>query len=274
MVELLKPYIVAVWNGRNSDEMPNDVREVYEAGRFRQNHVNIALFVLDPSGRVRAAKVPDVHPPAFRFDPDEQGRDFKRQLDEMFATIEKPPASPARSSLTLPTFRGTGDFIGARIYLTFERNRIQHYRTPVVEAVRTTDALRTSLAYPSEKRILSASDLKPWLEQLYAPAVMDGMGDFREITGSFTLRSAGSDAHHRYAILSGEASFVLDDRARTSYVASLSVALKYAPATNDPVWLRGVGEMEFPRPSPPGQRPERVRTAIAIESISGTVTKK
>ena len=267
VVELLRPYIVVTWNGRDADAMPKDVREVFEAGGFRQRNANIALFALDSRGKVVAARTPNVRPSAFAFDPEKMGQDFKKQLEDMLTAIAVPRNVPIKKTLTLPIVSGTDPLAGARIYLAFGRNNINHFRTPVVEAVATTEKLRAALRYPAQPKSISADDLKPWLEQLYAPAVMDGMGGFKEITGAFAMRPAGDDVKHRYAILSGEASFTLDNRTRTSYKARLTVAVRYDLEREEAIWLRGAGDMQFLRSDPQGRVVETVATKIAIESL-------
>ncbi len=122
--------------------------------------------MLDEHGKHLRASRPVVKPGAMRFDPESQGKDFKRQLDEMLAGLDIPKATTAaKPKLTLPEVCGKAP--GVRIYLTAEDNRLHHYRTPIVEAVPVTESIAKALQYPTENKKLSAKDLMPWLEQIY-----------------------------------------------------------------------------------------------------------
>lgn len=94
---------------------------------------------------------------------------------------------------------------------------------------------------------------------MYPPAIMDGKGGFRKIEGAFRLEAAGSDEKHRYAMLEGDANFVLDNAARSEYRGRLSVVVRYTPS-GDIYSLRGILETSVPK------GPERIAMTATIES--------
>ena len=260
-LDALRPFVLTWWSGRTVDDMPADVRAVYDAADLGGRHINIALVVLDERGRHLRAAVPRVRPNEFRFDPESQGKDFKRQLDELVNGLTLPKvAAPAEPKLTLPDVCAEGKPGGVRIYLTAAENRLNHYRTPIVEAVPMTDPVRKALQYPDAATTRTAADVRPWLEQVYPAAIMDGHGGFRGITGELAFRPAGRDATHRYAVLVGAVDFELDNASRSSYRGDLAFVLKY-PANDAAVAsLRGVIDCTVPK------GPERIKLTAAVES--------
>jgi hypothetical protein len=260
-LELLRPFIVTWWSGRNVDDMPADIKAVYDDCKFPRMPINIALVVLDEHGKHLRASRPVVKPGAMRFDPESQGKDFKRQLDEMLLDLDIPKATTAaQPKLTLPEVCGKGKCAGVRIYLTAEDNRLRHYRTPIVEAVPVTESIAKALRYPKASTTLPAKDLMPWLEQIYPAAIMDGKGGFRSIDGPLTLKPAGSSATHRFAIVEGELQFELDNSGRTSYGGDLAIVLKYPLLSNEMESLRGVCDFTVPTGT------EKIRIHAAIET--------
>lgn len=260
VVKTLRPFIVTSWNGRGAKDMPADVREVFEAAGFRQPQVNIALLVLDSQGRLQRAVTPQIRPGQLP-DPESRGRDFLRQLQQLLAGMSL-PAVPPRKELTLPDVSGRG----VRIYLTFSKNRLHHFRTPVVDAIALSEVTREALKYPAAAREVPISALRPWLQQIYPPAVMDGLGGFKHIGGQLTLEPAGANAASRFAILKGDVQFVLDNRVETRYQGKLQVVLGYGPNSAEVQTIRGICECTFPRQDPQGRVVESVTMTAAIES--------
>lgn len=247
--------------------MPDDVLSVVEAAGFRQKHLNLALFALDADGKLLRSSNPYVRPPAFRFDPDAMGRDFRRQLDDMLDGLALPKAAATHPpKLTLPDVTGDGRPAGVRVYLTFAKNRLNHYRTPTVEAVKWTSAMRDALRYPAERRTVETEALRPVLEQLYPPAIMDGQGGCRRIDADLTLTPAGGEGGTRYAVLKGTVGIELDNANRTAYSGPLSLVVSYD--TIDPAarTLRGVGTWRVPKHRPEGRVAETIPMTAAIES--------
>lgn len=263
-LETLRPFILTWWSGRSVRDMPPEVRALYDEAGFGNRPINLALVVLNPQGKVIRSSVPSIQPGAFRFDPSNQGRDFKDQLDELISGLTLPTVKqPAKPKWTLPDITTKGQPAGVRIFLKFANNRLNHFRTPVIEAVTMTDELRTALGYPSKVRWLEVASLQPWLEQMYPPAIMDGKGGFHKITGELSLSPAnweGSSKGPRFAILEGDVWFFLDNQSRTTYQGSLQVALEYRGDGPDLYALRGVMEAVVPK------GPERILMTAAIES--------
>lgn len=246
--------------------MPDDVYAVIKAAGMRHQHINLGLFALDADGKLTRSLNPEVRPGANRFDPESQGRDFKRQLDEMLDGLDLPHvAAKYPIKLTLPDVDGADQPAGVRIYLTFGKNRLNHYRTPTVEAVKFTDAMRVALKYPDKSRSVSADDLRPILEQFYPPAIMDGHGGCREIVARLTLSPAGADGGKRLALLKGEVDIELDNKNATRYAGPVTIALTYGE-DGQLKSMRGVGTWEFPKHNPQGQVVETIKMTAAIES--------
>jgi hypothetical protein len=261
-LDLLRPFILTWWSGRTVMDMPADVRAVYDEADFGTQHINIALVVLDERGRVLRAGVPRVRPPDFRFDPEAQGRDFKRQLDYLLRGLSLPKLeTSAKPKLTLPDICADGRPSGVRIYLTAGQNRLNHYRTPIVEAVPITDSIRQSLRCPEVATTLMAKDLKPWLEQVYPAAIMDGKGGFRSIQGTLMFKPAGQDTANRYAVLEGEIDFELDNTSRSRYRGDLAFVLQYSLQDRAAKSLRGVIDCTVPK------GPEWISLIAAVESL-------
>src|SRR4051794_11018341 len=122
-LDTLRPFILTWWSGRTVEDMPADIRAVHGDAALGDRHINLALVVLDERGRVLRASVPSVRPGEFRFDPEAQGKDFKRQLDELVKGLRLPKVeAPARTKLTLPDLCTAGKPNGVRIYLTAAPN--------------------------------------------------------------------------------------------------------------------------------------------------------
>lgn len=267
VLEALRPFIVAWASARTVEEFPEDVRSLLGPDGRRPRNMNLGLLVLDADGKLLRQAAPSVRPPAFRFDPEAQGRDFQRQVDELLAGLPLPKARPAaRKALALPDVPGDAPFSGARIVLTFGANRLNHYRTPTVEAAPTTPELRAALRCPEEAVPVVCEKLRPWLDQIYPPAIMDGQGGFESIEGSLTLRPAGQIEGRRCALLEGDIAFALDNKTRIRYEGRLSVVVEYAGEDPDPVRVRGLCACEFPKHDPSGRTVERIRMTATIES--------
>src|SRR5581483_12061126 len=142
-LDTLRPFVLTWWSGRTVDDMPADIRAVYDDANLGTQHINLALVVLDDRGRVLRAAVPRVRPAEHHFDPELQGKDFKRQLDELTRGLPLPKLTePAKPKLTLPDLCTPGKPNGVRIYLTAGPNHLNHYRTPIVEAVPLPNSIR------------------------------------------------------------------------------------------------------------------------------------
>lgn len=261
-LETLRPFIVTWWSGRTIEDMPSDIAGVFSASGIQHSHINLALVALDSKGDVLRSTVPFVNPPSFGFDAEAQGRNFKAQLDELLLYLNLPVAAkPAKPKLTLPDVPGKTQPSGVRIFLTFAENRLNHYRTPIVEAVALTDVLRKSLRCPTVGGTLNAAQLRPWLEQIYPAAIMDGQGGFQKIDGKLEFKAAGSDSTYHYAVAEGDVQFVLDNANGSSYHGTLSLVFKYRRSDKSLYSLRGVFEGDVPK------GPEWIHMTAAIESL-------
>ncbi len=267
VLETLRPFIVVVWNGRSNEDMPADVREVYYAAGSPPNHQNIRLFVLDSAGKVIRgfAPFPANDPTSLGFDQKRMGQYLKGQIDQSTVGLKLPQVA-VKKTLTLPDIQGTTEPAGVRLFVSFEDNRMHHFRVPVVETVVLLEAERKALRLPAEARTIPAATLRRWLEQYYPPAVMDGMGGFEKITGTLQLQPAGADAQSRYAILRGDVQFVLDNESATGYQAKLEMVLRYDRTSPELQTVRGIMEADFPRQDRFGRTVETVRMTAAIES--------
>jgi hypothetical protein len=266
VLETLRPFIVTYASARSVEDFPEDVRALCGPPGQRPRNMNLGLMVLAADGKLVRQLVPFIRPPAFHCEPEAQGKDFKRQLDQLLDGVPLPPASSAPRRLALPDVPGKGDLAGVRVYLTFGANRLNHFRTPTVEAVAMTEKLRERLRYPETALTLEADALRPWLEQIYPPAVMDGKGGFERIAGTLTLRPAGRRDDIRYALISGEVQFALDNKTRIAYEGKLSIVLEYAPGAVTPRSVRGVCDCIFPKHNPEGRVVERIQMTAALES--------
>jgi hypothetical protein len=263
----LRPFIVTSSTARTTDDLPDELRGLYREAGFRDTHVNFVLFVLDADGKLLRWLQPVIRPPQFHFDPEAQGRDFKRQLDQLLDGLPLPrPDADAKPKLTLPDVSGDGHPAGLRVYLSFAQNRLNHYRTPTVEALALSDEMKQALHYADTQKEVPVSALKPLLEQLYPPAIMDGSGGFRSITGTLKLKPAGAGSKHRYAVLEGKVQFLMDNRNRTTYACNVALVLAYPKDSTKILSLRGVAEGTVPKHNPQGQIVERIKMTAAIES--------
>lgn len=260
-LDKLRPFIVTWWSGRTIDDMPEDVREVHSQSGLGQRHINMALVVLDENANVLRSMVPRVQPPAFGFSPAAMGRDFSLQLDKLLAGVSVPQRTrSSEQRLTLPEVCGGGQPSGVRIYLTFAQNRLNHYRTPIVEAVGMSEGLKRALVLPANSKTMTVDALRPWLEQMYPAAFMEGMGGLNSLTGDLKISPAGSDEEFRYALINGLVDYELDDRARSRYRGTLTVAVKYRVEDSSLHSVRGVFETSIPK------GPELIKMTAAIES--------
>ena len=267
VLEALRPFIVVVWNGRSNEDMPADVREVYYAAGPSRDHANIRLCVLNSEGKVMRGftPFPDNNPGSLDFDQRRMGQYLKDQIDQSTVGMKLPKVA-VKKTLTLPDITGTTQPAGVRLFVSFEDNRMHHYRVPVVETVAIQEAERKALRLPTETRTIQAADLRRWLEQYYPPAVMDGMGGFEKISGTLQFEPAGADAQSRYANLRGDVQFVLDNESATGYRAKLELVLRYDKTSPELQSVRGIMEGSFPRQDRYGRTVESVRMTAAIES--------
>jgi hypothetical protein len=197
VIEILRPFIVVAVTARNEDAMPAEVRELSRS-QARERRSNIHCYVLDAKGALAgsfppfAGRIPD-------FDPDRMGRTMREGIERAIRGMELPAAAKVEDDrkLHLPDIKP-----GVRILLSL-KGPVPQYRAAVVECVPVGDRERRALAQPEKARSVDAAELRAWLEQLMPPAVMEGMGGVKEISGTLTLEPSG--------LLGGEVRLVLDD---------------------------------------------------------------
>lgn len=194
VIEILRPFIVVAVTARSEEAMPAEVRELSRS-RARERRSNIHCYVLGPDGALAgsfppfAGRIPD-------FDPDQMGRTMREGIERAARGLTLPKIEDDRK-LHLPDIRS-----GVRILLSL-KGPVPQYRAAVVECVPCGDAERRVLAPAESARAFDAGELRAWLEQLMPPAVMEGMGGVKEISGKLTLEPSG--------LFGGEVRLVLDD---------------------------------------------------------------
>lgn len=120
MLEALRPFIVTYASARTVEDFPDDVRALCGPPGQRPPHINLGLMVLDANVKLVRQVTPFIRPPAFTFDPEAQGKDFKRQVDQLLDGLLLPATmASVRPKLVLPDVVGTEALAGVRIYLTF-----------------------------------------------------------------------------------------------------------------------------------------------------------
>ena len=158
LVEALAPFVVAVWNGRNTDEMPDHVRAVYETGPGRRARTNLLFFVLDANGKTVEVldPYPGKNPSSLGFDRQEQARYLLEQIREVSSRIDLPAPSERSGRLNLPAASGEGQPSGLRMLLQFQTRLRSGYTAPVVEVLPLTpserEALHTRTRRPRSRR--------------------------------------------------------------------------------------------------------------------------
>ena len=256
VLKTLKPFVVATWNGRPGTE-PEDVKAAKELAK--PGNRNISCIIFDSAGKFAGAfwPMPDGEP---------MGSDgavafVKKKIEEFSSGLAKPESK--KTGLTLPTAAGSG----VRIYIALKASGRGpgNYKAPTVEAVTTTDVERKALAYPSAARDVKADELKRWLGQVYPAAIMDSSGKPPEISGTLTLSPAGTDGQKRRAIMKGEVTFQMDDKAATKYRVALEGVVTYGTGPEF-VSLRAVLDGVYPKSDPHHSKPVEFRMTAVMES--------
>lgn len=265
----MSPFILVAADARRPQEYPTDVRELHEQRDRQRCRSNITVCVLDSAGKLVHSfdGMPGQGEPVQQFRQKMAGHCL-RELETAKKLLGTLPTAAGEKKLTLPTTAGAGQPAGVRVYLRFGTNHLRHFRVPTVEAVEVSQAERQALAWSAKPKTLSARDIKAWLQECYPPAVMDGKGGFRGITGTLSWKPAGESAEFRYATLSGTISFELDNTGRAKYQGPLEIALTYPKDREDFIDLKGTLKTSIPRQNPEGRTVERVTMDVALEGIA------
>jgi len=134
------------------------------------------------------------------------GRMMREGIERAARGLDLPKREDDRA-LHLPDIKS-----GVRILLSL-KGPVPQYRAAVVECVPVGDRERRALARPEKSRSLDAAELRAWLDPLMPPAIMEGMGGIKEISGTLTLEPSG--------LLGGEVRLVLDDPAGSACTGRL-----------------------------------------------------
>src|SRR5581483_7732319 len=172
--------------------MTTDVKEVFIKSELDRKRLNVFALILDQEGRL-------VHGfyglPATAYQAEIAKGLAKLKLPQDRKPEKERPA-------VLPDLAGTMPGVPAGVRL-FVRHKDMK---PVVEVVPVNTEEWKALAFPQQAKAIDATALRPWLVQLYPPAiaVADEKKPFKEITGPLELVPAGADKQGRYALLRGK----------------------------------------------------------------------
>jgi len=237
VIEALRPFIVASWSGRDEDDMPKNILALHrESARERRS--NIHCYVLDAAGKRVASFAAWAEPkPGQRrmpvLDHDGMGRHVKAEIERASASLDLP--KPAEAGLHLPDVAS-----GVRVILTLkcDRERMQ-FRAPVVATVPWSDTLKKALA--KSARVVEASELRAWFDQLVPPGVMDGMGGTKRVSGTIRVEPAGDDR----AIVRGRVKIELDNRGATVCEGEFEAVVGYKG--DEPATVRAIFDGVYPK---------------------------
>ncbi|MFT3878786.1 MAG: hypothetical protein QM703_03885 [Gemmatales bacterium] len=271
MQQALAPYIVTLWNGREPEDAPDEVKQLLkERGRSRDQS-NILVFVLDTQGKYVHSfdAMTDRHPAPIHEIKKRMPSYFVQELNKAGKELGIPVSTSATARTIIPCLPTARD-PGVRIYVTLGENRLNHFMVPIVEAVRIDEKEQQSLRYSKETHKIDASVLQRWLAQMYPAAVMDGHGGMNQVTGTLTYTPAGENETHRYAVLRGNVRFELDNQTKITYQGPFDLVLRYTKTSDelDSVW--GTMTTKIPRADMKGKTVELVSMSVAIESIPKT----
>ena len=191
-------------------------------------------------------------------------------MSQATAQLDLDESAFGERSLSLPDLEsGTG----VRILVRLRDPRMRAYQAPVVEVVSLTDEDWLPLHYPDQERSVEAKSLKDWLSQIYPSGVMERTDPrtkkvyrIQSTEGKLSLKPAGTDARHRYAILKGEVVLTDEGPDAFSYRGKLEIVLTYEPSAPRVQSLRGVFEGTYPRPDRRHQQTRPLPLEAAIES--------
>ena len=194
VIAALRPFIVVAVTARDEDGMPREVAAL-SRDQARRRTSNIHCYLLDSKGACAGSFAP------FRDDVvDHQrlARTMKDEVARLSAGMDLPRVKEG-GGLHLPDLSP-----GMRILMTLRNERVNQYAAPVVETAPIGERERKALVKPEKARDVDAAELRAWLAPLMPPAIMDGMGGLREVSGTLRLEPTG--------VLRGKVKLVLDDR--------------------------------------------------------------
>ena len=281
---MLRPFIAASWHGHRNDlKIPEPVREVWQkkfrgqgfGGKGQQSNVDLAI--LDAEGNLvhwfdafrRMGPRPG---PGGGQKRESLGEYTIRGLNHAIRALDLDHVPTAEHPLKLPGLQEPG----IRVFVRLLEERMRAYRAPVVEVVALDEQDWEPLQYPRKKRRVEASDLKPWVSQVYPPGVMERTSQqtkkvyqISRVAGDLTIRPAGSDGKLRYALLSGKIRLTDEGPGDFTYGGELEVVLSYSGSSSKPLSVRGVFEGIYPRYNPVQRQSRDIPLRAAFESLSG-----
>lgn len=259
----MAPYIVTSWHGHRADrDLPDVVRQVWnekfkqernrprpgqQQGQRQPRQSNVDLAILDAQGDL-------VH----WFDAFPPGRGPGRNIAQ--ATLEQLQTAGKELKLSVPKQAQPVNLPtlqqgrGIRAMVTLHDDLMRAYSAPVVENVPLQDKDWQTLAYCEQETTLDASQLYPWLSQVYPPGVMERTDPvskeaFRieRVEGQLALMPAGKNDKYRFMRLTGRIRLHDEGNDDFSFVGNLAVVLAYPEDSQTPVALQGVFEGTYPR---------------------------
>ncbi len=242
VVEALQPFIVSYWGQSNNEEIPKDIKPLYE--QTEDGPVtNVRCFVMDPDGKMihwfygfpDKAQNPTHHTP-------KQVEDY--YVSEIKKATAKLKIEGRKNELKLPD---TSD--GVRMYIRVKSPMQGSYNIPVVQVVENKAEWDT-LSYPSSETKIDAGKLARWLNLCYPPGVNEQLKPYDKVEGTIILKSAGKDSKHRYAILSGKIKLSISESTDHPFEGTFEAVLKYKLDEAKVVSLQGVVSGNYPRKDP------------------------
>ena len=262
--------------------MPEVVRQVWQKkfqpglkrpppqpgqGRRQPSQSNVDIALIDPQGNL-------VH----SFDGFPPGRGPGRNIAQAtLAELQtasrelKLPTSGNLRPVSLPTL---AQGRGIRVIVTLHDERMRAYSAPVVENVPLQDGQWEPLSYSERATTVDASELFPWLSQVYPPGIMERTDPvskeaFRieRVTGQLALIPAGRNDQYRFMRLGGK--IRLDDQGQDDFRfdGNLAILLAYPLDQDLPTGLRGIFEGEYPRHDRMQGRTRHIPLTAVFESI-------
>ncbi|MCH2182624.1 MAG: hypothetical protein MK108_11520 [Mariniblastus sp.] len=236
-------------------------------GRRQPSHSNVDIAIIDPQGNL-------VH----SFDGFPPGRGPGRNIAQATLTeLQKSnrklqlPVSRTARPVSLP---GLAKGRGIRTIVTLHDERMRAYSAPVVETVPLEEEAWQSLTYSGQETTVDASELFPWLSQVYPPGIMERTDPvskeaFRieRVTGQLTMIPAGRNDRYRFMRLSGRIRLKDEGQDDFSFDGNLSIVLAYAGNQDLPVGLQGIFEGQYPRHDRMQRRTRHIPLTAIFESI-------
>jgi hypothetical protein len=133
---------------------------------------------------------------------------------------------------------------GARIFVRSHVNEFRNESPLIVEAVA---AKWDAITYPRAERTVEAKDLKAWLRQAYPPGFNEHLYPWESVSGTLTLKPAGSKEGVRYAILRGRVRLSTEEGGGHAMDATVEAVVTYGADTEEVRSLRAVVEGDYPR---------------------------